>query len=683
MKEKRGNIYSRLAITGIMKNYRTYVPYLLTCIGMVMMYYIFHFLTESERVAAMEGGDTLQMMLPLGSNVFAVFAVIFLFYTNSFLIRNRKREFGLYNILGMGKRNLARILLWENGIVAAVSLAAGIFCGILFSKLAELCMARILHGAVSMEFTVETGSVFGTLKLFLFIYLLILLNALLQMGKAKPVDLLHSSAAGEKPPKANWLFALAGFALLAAAYYIAVTIQDPMSAFLLFFVAVGMVVVATYLIFIAGSVALCRMLQKNKKYYYKPNHFVSVSSMMYRMKRNGAGLASICVLSTMVLVMLSAATCLYFGNEARLADRYPRQIELCTYSFDEKYLRQLDDAVEHVMEKSGLEQKNILNYRYLSIAGYFDKDQVLLDEERMVGSFGIMDTAKIREIYFIPVSDYNRIMGKDEALEGDEVILYTPKDDTYQYDTIMMEGCASWQVKKTVDSFPRNGEEVSTIFNSMYLFVPDETFISQINAVQKEIYGKNASSLTRYYGFDLEAGDETQKQIAAKVDGAIDALTTEDESFPVTFRYCRAKQKTDFYALYGGIFALGVLLAIVFLAATVLIMYYKQITEGLEDQSRFDIMQKVGMTDREIRSSIHSQMLTVFLLPLLLAGLHTTFAFPIVKKLLLLFGIINSRVLLYTNISCFLVFTLFYAAVYFITSRSYYRIVRGTRKKDL
>ncbi len=679
MREKKGNIYSRLALTGIIKNYRTYVPYLLACIGMVMMCYILHFLMVSEQVSAMEGGSTLQAMLSFGSGVFAVFAVIFLFYTNSFLIRGRKREFGLYNILGMGKRNLARILIWESGIVTVVALAGGLFCGILFSKLAELCMAIVLHGAVNMKYTIEMTSLFDTTKLFLAIFLLLLLNALFQVGKAKPIDLLHSDAVGEKPPKANWLFALAGFALLAAAYYIAVTIKDPMSAFMLFFVAVGMVIVATYLIFVAGSVALCRMLQKNKKYYYRPNHFVSVSSMIYRMKRNGAGLASICILSTMVLVMLSAATCMYFGNEARLTGRYPRQIEICTYTFDEGYLEQIDNAVNAVVEESGFTQENVLDYKYLSIGAYFDADQVILDEKQVVEKFGATDIAKIRDIYFIPVSDYNRLMGQNETLGENEVILWSPRD-TYEYDTITLEGCDTWKVVKQAESFVENGEATATIFNSIYAFVPDEAFLNQIDAAQKKIYGKNASSLTRYYGFDIPADDETQQQVAAKVSKAVDDLMTADENFPYSQRNCRAEQKADFYALYGGIFVLGVLLAAVFLAATVLIMYYKQISEGLEDQSRFDIMQKVGMTDREIRSSIHSQMLTVFLLPLLLAGLHTVFAFPIVKKLLLVFGIVNSRVLLYTNIGCFLVFTLFYTAVYFITSRSYYRIVRGVSR---
>ena len=298
--------YPKLALTGIRKNGRLYVPYLLTCICMVMMFYIIAFLSMNEGVGAMQGGETLQAMLSFGYYIMGVFSLIFLFYTNSFLIRRRKKEFGLYNILGMGKWNIARILVWESLIVTAVSLAGGLLCGVLFSKLAELVMVRMLGGQAAFNFTVDFSCIVQTVVLFAAIFLLILLKALRQIHVSNPVELLHSENVGEKPPKANWLVALVGAVLLGTAYVLAVTISDPISALVWFFVAVLMVILATYLLFIAGSVVFCKLLQKNKRYYYKTNHFVSVSSMMYRMKRNGAGLASICILSTMVLVMISS-----------------------------------------------------------------------------------------------------------------------------------------------------------------------------------------------------------------------------------------------------------------------------------------------------------------------------------------------------------------------------------------
>lgn len=674
-----GRIYPRIALSGIVKNRRTYGPYLLSCIGMVMMYYILLFLMKNDRVAAMKGGDTLQSMLSLGSGVFMVFIVIFLFYTNSFLIKNRKREFGLYNILGMGKGNLARVLIWESLMMAAVSLAGGLLCGILFSKFAELCMARILDGEISMSFSIEFSPIKNTFLLFVCVFALILANALFQVGKSKPIDLINSEAAGEKPPKANWVLALLGVVILGSAYYIAVTIKDPMSAFLLFFVAVGMVILGTYLLFIAGSVVLCRLLQKNKRYYYKASHFVSVSSMMYRMKRNGAGLASICVLGTMVLVMLSSTTCMYFGNEDRLSTRYPHQIGLYCYTSDEdyfhegNYMDQIKAKVDEAVQNRGMEKQEEVYYGYFCISILLEGDQCLLDDEKING---LLDYSDVRDVYFVSLEDYNRITGKEETLEAGEALLYTPRS-SYAYDTITVDGCETWSIKKQVKKFVDNGDAVASIISPLYLVVPDIRGTLQSIRTKLESQGDGLPSEICYYGLDITGDEEAQQILAQDISSGLDALARENEDFTGISRYCRAAEKADFYALYSGLFVLGILLGIVFLAATVLIMYYKQVTEGYEDQSKFDIMQRVGMTKKEIRSSIHSQMFTVFLAPLLMAGLHTAFAFPIVQKLLLIFGVINTKLLIWTSILCFLIFALFYSIVYSVTSRAYYRIVSG------
>lgn len=677
-KNRRGRIYPRLAVSGIMKNGRIYGPYLLTCMGMVMMYYILRFLMESERIASMKGGGTLQSMLSLGSGVFAVFVVIFLFYTHSFLMKSRKREFGLYNVLGMGKWNLARILVWENVIMAFFSLAGGLLCGILFSKLAELLMARILDGQVSMSFDVPLSEVGAAAALFAGVFALLLLHSLIQVGKANPIDLLHSEAVGEKPPKANWVLAVFGVVILAAAYYMAVTIEDPVSALTVFFLAVAMVIAATYLLFIAGSVVLCRILQKNKGYYYKANHFVSVSSMMYRMKRNGAGLASICILSTMVLVMLSSTTCMYVGSEDRLNTRYPRQIELYQQDSSEEEWGLVRKTVNKTLKNADVEMENRLSYRYLAVGAYADSDQMILDTDQSMTSSGFYDYSKIWQLYFMSLEDYNQITGNAETLEAGEVLVYLSRGE-YGYDSITVEGCDTWKVKKQVEEFRDNGQAVFTTVTSLYVFVPDETALETVDQAQKAIYGENASSVTRYLGFDTSVPEEGQQEIADTLREKLDRKQTEGK-IPFTDLDCRAAKRGDFYALYSGLFVLGILLGVVFLVATVLIMYYKQVTEGYEDQAKFDIMQRVGMTKKEIRRSIRSQMFTVFLLPLLLSGVHTVFAFPIVRKLLLLLGVTNTRLLILTNIGCFLIFALFYMFVYHLTSRAYYRIVSGGRE---
>lgn len=672
---RRGSMYPRLAWSGMVKNGRTYGPYLLTCIGMVMMYYILQFLMISDQITAMKGGGVVQEMLSFGSNVFSLFVLIFLFYTNSFLIRSRKKEFGLYNMLGMGKRNLARILIWETCFTAVIALAGGLFCGVLFSKLAELCVAYVLEAAVSLKFSLEFESVLRTLQLFLVVFVLMLVNALLQIARTKPIELFHSAQVGEKQPKANWFLALTGLLVLGAAYTIAVRIENPVSALLAFFVAVGMVMVATYLLFIAGSVTLCKVLQKKKGYYYQAKHFVSVSSMAYRMKRNGAGLASICILATMVLVMLSATTCMYIGNEDLLNKRYARQIELYEYTSDETSWQKTEEMVDRVLSEHGETRQQELAYRYLPIGGYLDGDQVTLDISELNGS---MDFGKVCQLYLIPLADYNGITGASETLNPGEVLLMSDKM-SYDYDTIAVEGCGPWKVKKHVEQFERNGEAIAFMLNSLYIFVPDRESAQEIYEAQQKIYGDHASEWTNYCGFDLTGDAEVQEQIAAQLEAGQASLREQDASYDGVTVSCRAAQRSDFYALYGGLFILGVLLGIVFLGATVLIMYYKQVTEGYEDQARFEIMRKVGMTRREIRSSIRSQMFTVFLAPLLLAGVHTAFAFPIVRKLLLMFGVANAHLLMVTTAVCFLVFALLYGLVYLATSRVYYRIVSGAQ----
>lgn len=669
---KRG-FYRRLAVNSIRKNKKTYLPYILTCIGMVMMYYIISFLTVSRSVSAMRGGDDMQMVLGLGCGVLAVFSVIFLFYTNSFLIRRRKKEFGLYNILGMGKRNLFRVMLWETLLVAGTALGGGLICGILFSKLAELCMARMLAAVGSFVFTIEWEAVVKTVTLFAAIFLLILLNGIRQIHLSKPIELMSSEAVGEKPPKAKWLWAVLGALLLIGAYYLAVSIQEPLSAMLWFFVAVIMVIIATYLLFIAGSVALCRLMQKNKKYYYKTNHFVSVSSMAYRMKRNGAGLASICILSTMVLVMISSTACLFLGIEGSLRNRYPRNVVVDTYSMDEAYTEPIHEVIQEIVDSHGLLKENILHYHYLPVAGYVREDQVIFDSSKLE-SFSVNGYVDVKQLFIVPLSDYNQLMGEQETLNKNEVLLYATKSE-YKYDAITLEGCEPMKVKKVVPDFVDNGVDAMQIIGSVFLFVPDLEVLDQIFEIQKAIYEDNSSFMHDYYGFDLECGEEEMIQITEELAEGVQELQLKDSSYPSVSIESVAEDRSVFYALNGGMFFLGVLLGLVFILAAVLIIYYKQISEGYEDQSRFLIMQKVGMTKKEIRKSINSQILTVFFMPLLAAGVHVAFAFPMIQKVLLLFALTDVKLFIIIMVCCYLLFALFYVLVYRVTSKAYYAIV--------
>ena len=678
--------YSKLAWNGIRKNKKFYTPYILTCIGMIMMYYIVSFLSVSPQVTNMSGGDTIQVMLSLGCGVISVFSILFLFYTNSFLMRRRKKEFGLYNILGMGKGNLARILLWETLIVTVLSLGIGLLCGIILSKVAELGMLNILSLEVSFAFQIEIQAVYQTIVLFLVIFALILLNSLRQIHLTNPIELLHSETVGEKPPKANWVLAVLGLFLLGGAYWLAVSIQDPLSAFIWFFVAVIMVIIGTYFLFIAGSVSFCKLLQKNKRYYYKTHHFISVSSMVYRMKRNGAGLASICILCTMVLVMVSSTICLYIGTEDSLRTRYPRHINLDTtiQAFNEADEVQMDKIRQisaEVVSEYGQEMSQVLDYRVAGLVGYLNEDQIILDESRLT-EFHWDGYSDVWQIYVVPLEDYNRLMGQSETLEADEVLIYTTKMGEYTADTITFEDGNPMRVKKVVDDFADNGVDAMQVIPSLYIFVSDfQKVVEPLLGMENLTSG--IVSLHWFYGFDLNCEDEKQIEIMDELGRRIDLLEIESgEGAPITSYEAVAKERTSFYGLYGGLFFLGVLLGIVFLFAAVLIIYYKQISEGYEDQSRFEIMQKVGMNRREIKKSINSQSLTVFFLPLLTAGVHLCFAFPLIYKLLALFSLTNLSLLILVTVICYLIFSLFYVVIYRVTSHAYYSIVSGIRSAE-
>lgn len=669
-------LYPKLAAGGIKKNKQTYIPYILTCSGMIMMYYIVAFLSESSLVANMRGGEIMQTMLMLGCWVMVFFSAIFLFYTNSFLIRRRKKEFGLYNILGMGKRNIARILVWETLIVFAVSLTAGNGLGILFSKLAELVFVNIFDLEVSFEFRVEPQAISSAAVIYAVIFTVILIRALRQIRLSNPIELLRSENIGEKPPKSNWLLALLGTVLLAVAYYMAVTIENPISAVFAFFVAVLMVIAATYLLFIAGSVVICRMLQKNKKYYYKTNHFVSVSSMIYRMKRNGAGLASICILSTMVLVTLSSTICLYVGEEDILKERYPRDILITTYSVEDKEIERIRGFADAALERYGVTPQNEIEYRYISISGAFDKGNVVLDPTSMNAA-----SADVRTFTFVPIQDYNKLTGNNLTLSGNDVYIAS-SNGGYKFDSINIKELGEFHIVGEADGFVFTGDTAAVMAPEIYLFTSDMEVINEIYKKQLDVYERRyASDLHDYIGFDLDCGEDIKLKIFEDIHRSIsletDRLAAEGrEEEWLGYRVeSLANDKAEFYALYGGLFFLGIILGSVFIFAAALIMYYKQISEGYEDKNRFTILQKVGMTQKEIRQSINSQVLTVFFLPLAAAAVHMTFAFPIVSRLLALFNLSNITLFAAVTLICFGMFAALYVLVYVFTSRSYYNIV--------
>ena len=517
-------LYRRLAWSGIAKNRKFYLPYLLTCIGMTTMYYIIAFLTDNEILLSFRGGEIMQTILMLGTFVIAVFALIFLFYTNSFLIRRRKREFGLYNILGMGKRHLACVVIWEAVFLAGISLAAGLLLGILLSKTAELGMVRLVSAQTDYRLRIEVPAIRETLAVFGVIHLLILLNSLRQIHLTNPLELLRSESAGEKPPKANWVLALLGAVLLGGAYALAVSIEEPVSALLWFFVAVIMVILGTYLLFIAGSVALCRLLQKNKRYYYKTNHFVSVSSMLYRMKRNGAGLASICILCTMVLVMVSSTVCLYIGAEDSLVARYPRSLVFRARmgglgAQEAEAAQTVRGFALAQAEQSGQTASNLLDYRLAEGSVYFRGS-----EADLAGTVPYDSASTLWELRIVPLEDYNRVMGQNVALASNQALLYTTQVADYDQDVVALQSGVTLTIADRVDSFLPTGDDVANVSPVMYLFVPNfEEVVSPLLPLTNR-EGSFLMDMNWYFGFDLDGSDQAQIALFSDISAGLESL---------------------------------------------------------------------------------------------------------------------------------------------------------------
>ena len=668
------SLYAGIAIDGIRKNKKLYFPYIITCIGLVMMSYIMNFLGCSSFTNIMYGVETVKSMFMWGGIVTAIFAVIFLFYTNSFLMKHRKKEFGLYNVLGMGKHNIGKVLFFENLFIALIAIIAGLFMGILLSKMTELFVLNLIRAEINYEFEIPKAAVINVLKVYGLIFVLIFLNSIRQIRFASITELLGSSSKGEKPLKGNWITGVVGIVALVAGYFIAVSIEDPVQALMLFFIAAVIVIAGTYLVMISGSVLLCKLLQKNKKFYYKKSHFVSVSSMAYRMKRNGAGLASICILLTMVLVIVSTTFSLYVGIEdvvdARCPKQFSQEYRLALLDRAEKENTDIIQAdLEEALKKENAGAKNFTSK---TIAAFYGNDSNgKIDFE--VEPTDALDVPKV--FYMISLDDYNRIMGESSTLYDDEVILINTYGNKYNKESIEL-GSKKYHVKEYV------GENKSPVKSPMMtaglvIIVPD--FIEAGRLLDAASLNTEVTLQYSYIvDFDTSVSEEKQiKLLDDLADHYASAEGQKEDIYYSSITESRAKYKSEVYDLYGGIFALGVILSIVFICAAVLIIYYKQITEGYEDQARYTIMKKIGMTKKEIKSSINSQLFIVFALPLILAGIHMIFAFPMLKLILSMFFLTNIKLFVTTTFICFIITAVLYAAVYKITSNAYYKIVSG------
>ncbi len=656
---KRGvGFYWKLAFTNLKGNRRVYLPYLLSSVGIIMMFYSINALGQGIDQGALYGGTTVASMMGLGVFVIGLFAVLFLFYTNSFIIKRRKKELGLYNILGMEKRHIAHILFRETLLLAVCSLALGLGLGIVFSRVLFWLLGLLLGTNLAVAFVIPVSAITSTLGLFGLIFLLTLCYNLLQVKLSKPIELLHGGETGEREPKAHWFLAVLGALLLGTGYTMAVTIQDPLSALVFFFVAVILVILGTYLLFITGITAMLKLLKKNKRFYYKTNHFTALSGMLFRMKQNAAGLASICVLFTALLVTVSTTFSLYASMDGLLRARYPRNVLVSVCDANQEAKDMVRSAVNQKSQELGLALENVVdregwNITTARVGNTLHTQEVSLETCAVVNIF--------------TQSEFERFSGQQVDLAENQVLLFDPANTFPGGDTLNIDD-------KTYEIVPSDyvmpeASTLAQIYEMYYLVVRDETVVENILA-------PSGSDTFPIYSYDFDVAGGDPEDIAA----LREALGTVDFSGPgVEYEALlfedSATSRQSFMELYGGLFFLGLFLGVLFLLGTALIIYYKQVSEGYDDARRFNIMQKVGMSHREVKQSIHSQILLVFFLPLVMAVLHLAFAFPMLEKILLVMGLANTQLILLSTLGCAAVFALAYLIIYALTARTYYNIV--------
>ncbi len=664
--------YPKLALSNIRKNGRVYVPYLLTCIVTAAMFYIICSLADNPGIGQVIGGGIVRAALSMAGGVVALFAVIFLFYTNSFLMKQRRREIALYNILGMEKRHLARMLFWETACAGMATLVLGLGFGMLLDKLMFLLILRMFGGGVPLDFYLSGKAFRNTGVLFLVIFLLIFANGVRQIQFKSPMELLQESRAGEREPKTKWPAALLGIVCLGAGYAMALFIKNPVAAVALFFVAAALVVIGTYFVFTAGSIAFLKLLRSRRGYYYKASHFISVSGMLYRMRQNAVGLANICVLSTMVLVMVSSSLSLYMGiDDIARAENF-REIQLTSEDYSEEAGTRLKALTGEILAEEGLSPSGEASYALLGFS--------VLEQGNDLTAGGkeasILEMNALRTLYVMTAEDYGRLTGESLSLSAGEAFLAGAPGSRFREGSVTVMG-REYRIagikKKLPDGVAR------TAGNNTYsylLVVNGREEFEELNRMQREAYGEYASTTELIYGFDVGGSEKLQSQTADLLFHRL-AGKTEDggAELPVSVSSVAGSREGSL-GIFGGLFFIGVFLGVLFLMATVLIIYYKQLSEGHDDAARFDIMKKVGMSGREIRRSIHSQVLTVFFLPLAGAGIHVAVAFPFLTRVLSLFNMHNVTLFAVCTACTIAVFGLFYLAVYRMTARVYYRIVR-------
>ena len=666
-------IFSGLAKQNIRNNKSTYIPYIITCIFCIAMIYMMEFLRDCPTLdQAVRQADEVRMIVFTGEIVVEIFCIIFLIYSNSFLMKRRQKEIGLYNILGLERNHIGIVMFLETIITSIGSFAGGIAAGIIGSKLALLLLLKLLHIPSVLGFYISVKGIFTCLFMFGIVFLMILFLNLAKIHLSRPVELLRGNNTGEKEPTAKWLMALIGFICLGAGYYLAVTTESPIKAITIFLLAVILVMAGTYLLFTAGSIVILKFLRRRKSFYYRTGNFISISGMLYRMKQNAIGLASICILSTGVLLMISMTVSIYFGMNDIMLNRYPYDVDMSVTSISEDECQTAIEAFEKAIADNKVPVEKSVEEIYLDIVCSKNGDQILIKPANT-----IRNSDSVLVLSLLNQAEYERLTGISANLNDGEIFAWYPS--AVQKDSVTVDE-KEFTVKKWMDKNPLTCGEDAVSDNAV-LVVTDEDF-KKFDEMRTEMY-KGVSSapagedLTLHLGLDI-TGSETDKiDFGTPVMEVVKDLKKNgglSENSWITSGI-RQQEYESYYADNGSLLFIGILLGSLFLMGTAMIIYYKQISEGYEDQKRFEIMQKVGLSRREVRSSVRRQILMVFFLPLLMAMLHITMAFPMIRRMLLLFGMTNTKLFIGCTAGTVLIFAVVYGLIYLMTARSYYHIV--------
>ena len=664
------SFYPKLALTNIKSNRRLYFPYLLTCIFTVAMFYIVLFIRYNDGLANVIGGQYVGSYMMFGSVIIGIFSLVILFYTNSFLMKRRRRELGLYNILGMEKRHIAGVMLFETLFTGISTIAIGIVTGIVLSKLVYMLLLRLINFPVVLGMSVSVQGIFSTCTLFALIFLLILFYNLWHIRLSKPIELLHSDQVGQKEPKTKAFLAVFGTITLAAGYILAIKVKSPLDAILWFFIAVILVIIGTYCLFTAGSIALLKILRSNKSYYYKTKHFISVSSMMYRMKQNAVGLANICILSTMVLVTVSTTVTLYAGMSDFMNTMYPYEIGMQFSEPEDATLETYAALINDVAAREGYDVTASTWYEYWMTPVTYNGHAIEVSADyNAINGY----------LFLITEEEFARATGQTYALGEDEVLLYVNEGESWGSDLSLFGKTVHVKAYPEKPIFQLKSSRMTDSLVAMAV-VPDKETLLQMLDISFRNISDYRTDQSGFVGLSIDANEEEKREFYDSVAQACEeehpGTEVENAGYESYMIDSRQLNADDYYAMYGAFLFLGIFLGLLFLMATILIMYYKQVTEGYDDRERFAILQKVGMSPSEVRSSIRSQVLTVFFLPLTVAGIHICFAFPMIVKIIMAFGLNNVLLFMFSTATTFILFALIYMLVYILTARVYYRIVR-------